>query len=472
MAGHEERNDHILKKGVGFMKQENDMGRDSIPGLVIRIAIPSMLAQFVSVLYSIVDRMFVGNIPDHGDLALAGIGICGPVVTMVGAFAFLVGIGGAPLMGISLGEGRKERASHILSNCFSLLCAIALAATALALVLKEPMLRLFGASDVTYPYADRYFTVYICGTVFALLSTGMNQFIISQGYAKVGMFSVILGAVLNIVLDPLFIFALHMGVTGAALATVISQAASAVFVLHFLRKKSAVPLVLSRPNLPIMARVLKLGFAPFVIIAVDSVMIIAMNALLQRHGGAEGDALITCNTIVQSFMLVMTMPLGGISGGTQGILSYNYGAGNSDRVRQAQKYIIGLCVAYTALLFVLARVAGATFVGLFTTDAVLNIKACRAIRICTLAAIPLGIQYAVVDGFTGMGQVQVSLPLSVWRKTVYFVAVFLLPVFLGADMIFYAEPIADILGPMVAVPVQLVMGRRVLRQREAELRRI
>ena len=449
------------------MKQENNMGKDSIPRLVVRIAVPSMLAQFISVLYSIVDRMFVGNIHDSGDLALAGVGICGPVVTMVGAFAFLVGIGGAPLMGISLGEGRKERATQILSNCFSLLCGIALVVTVLALALKGPMLRLFGASAVTYPYANRYFTVYICGTIFALLATGMNQFIISQGYAKAGMISVMVGAILNVALDPIFIFVLDMGVVGAALATVISQAVSAAFVLYFLRKKSAVPLVLSQPVLSVIVRVLKLGFAPFVIIAVDSVMIIAMNALLQRHGGAEGDALITCNTIVQSFMMVMTMPLGGISGGTQGILSYNYGAGNSSRVRQAQKYIIGLCVAYTALLFVLARTAGSFFVNLFTTDPVLNAQACRAIRICTLAAIPLGVQYAVVDGFTGMGQVQVSLPLSVWRKTVYFVAVFLLPGTLGANMIFYAEPIADILGPMVAIPVQLIIGKRILQRREA-----
>lgn len=451
------------------MKQENDLGRDGVPGLVLRIAVPSMLAQFVSVLYSIVDRMFVGNIPGSGSLSLAGVGICGPVVTMVGAFAFLVGIGGAPLMGISLGEGRKERASQVLSNCFMLLCGIAVAVTGLTLALKGPMLRLFGASAATYPYAARYFTVYICGTVFALLATGMNQFIISQGYAKVGMGSVMLGAVLNILLDPLFIFALNMGVTGAALATVISQAASAVFVLYFLRKKSAIALVLSRPDLSVMGRVLKLGFAPFIIIGVDSVMIIAMNALLQRHGGAEGDTLITCNTIVQSFMLVMTMPLGGISGGTQGILSYNYGAGNSGRVRQAQKYITGLCVLYTALLFVLARTAGPSFVALFTTDPELNAQACRAIRICTLAAIPLGVQYAIVDGFTGMGQVQLSLPLSIWRKTVYFAAVFLLPGLLGAGMIFYAEPIADILGPMVSIPVQLVMGKRILRRREAQL---
>ena len=448
------------------MKRENDLGRDNIPGLVVRIAIPSMLAQFVSVFYSIVDRMFVGNIPGTGDLSLAGVGICGPIVTMVGAFAFLVGVGGAPLMGISLGEGRKEQASRIVGNCFLLLCAIALAVTGLALALKGPMLRLFGASTVTYPYADRYFTVYICGTVFALLSTGMNQFIISQGYARAGMLSVMVGAVLNIVLDPLFIFVFDMGVGGAALATVISQCASGAFVLYFLVKKAAVPLVLTRPSFPVMSRVLKMGFTPFAIIAVDSVMIIAMNALLQRYGGAQGDALITCNTIVQSFMLVMTMPLGGISGGTQSILSYNYGACRSDRVLKAQKYIMGLCALYTFVMFVLARTASHLFASLFTSDPALNAQACRAIRICTMAAVPLGIQYAIIDGFTGMGQVQLALPLSFWRKAVYFAAIFTLPVAFGAESVFYAETISDVLGPVVSVTVYALSIRKILRRRE------
>lgn len=306
------------------MKQtENDLGREPIGRLVLRIAIPSMLAQFVSVLYSIVDRMFVGNIPVNGDLSLAGVGVCGPIVTMIGAFAFLVGIGGTPLMGIALGEGNREKASHILANCFVLLGGISVIVTILALALKAPMLRLFGASGATYPYAEAYFTIYVSGTIFSLLSVGMYQFIVAQGYAKVGMCSVILGAVLNIILDPVFIYLFRMGVRGAALATVISQAASAVFVLVFLFRKSSITISFGGYSLKTMARVLQMGFTPFAIIAADNIMIIAMNALLQKHGGAQGDTLITVNTIVQSFMLVLTMPLGGISGGTQCILSYN-----------------------------------------------------------------------------------------------------------------------------------------------------
>ncbi len=451
------------------MRVENDLGRDNIPKLVMRIAIPSMLAQFVSVFYSIVDRMYVGNIPGVGDISLAGVGICGPVVTMIGAFAFLVGIGGTPLMGISLGEKNMKRANQILANCFLMLVVIAVALTAIILPLKKPMLYLFGASDATYPYASKYFTIYISGTIFALLSTGMNQFIISQGYAKVGMASVMIGAVLNIILDPVFIFGLSMGVSGAALATIISQAASAVFVLWYLFSgKTLVKITIGGYSLKIMRQVLRLGLAPFSILAMDNLMIIAMNAQLQRYGGAAmGDTLITCNTIVQSFMLLVTMPLGGISGGTQGILSYNYGACRSDRVMQAERWIMGFCTAYTTVMFILARTAGSAFASLFTSDAELNAMAFRTIGICTLGAIPMGVQYAIVDGFTGMGQVQVSLPLSLFRKLIYFVSIYVLPIYLGAEAIFYSQPISDFIAPIFSVIIFVYGMKRVLRKREA-----
>lgn len=448
------------------MKMENDLGRDKISRLVFKIAIPSMLAQFVSVLYSIVDRMFVGNITSVGELSLAGVGVCGPIVTMISAFAFLVGIGGAPLLGIALGEGNQKKATNILANCFVMLSGISVIVTVIALLLKEPMLRLFGASDVTYPYASAYFTVYVCGTIFSLLSIGMYQFVIAQGYAKVGMFSVILGAVLNVILDPIFIFIFHLGVQGAALATVISQFASAAFVLYFLFKKSSITITFGGYNAKTMLRVLQMGLTPFLIIAMDNLMLIAMNAVLQKHGGVQGDNLITINTITQSFMLVLTMPLGGITGGTQCILSYNYGACRADRVIRAQKYIVGMCIVYTAALFGLARIAGPSFVSLFTSDPELNAQACRAIRICTVAAVPLGVQYEIVDGFTSMGQVKLSLPLSFWRKGVYFLAVFLIPVLTDASMTFYAEPVSDVCAILVSLPVYLLMIKKVLKERD------
>ncbi len=452
------------------MKLENNLGTDPIRSLVLRIAIPSMLAQFVSVLYSIVDRIYISNIPEIGEIALAGVGVCGPVVTMIGAFASLIGVGGAPLMSIRMGAGKTEEARRILSNSFLMLCVSAVALTAAVFPLREPMLLLFGASGVTYPYAESYFTVYLCGTVFNLLSLGMNQFIICQGFAKKGMLSVIIGAVLNIVLDPVFIFALDMGVVGAALATVLSQLASCIYVLTFLfGKKVPIPISFGGYRPRLMGRILLTGLTPFLIIAVDNVMIIAMNAVLQRYGGAElGDRLITCATIAQSFMLVVTMPLGGISGGTQTILAFNYGARHKERILSAQKFITLLCVAYVTLLFILARVAGSLFVRLFTTEPSLAAEALDAIRVCTLAIIPLGVQYALVDGFTGMGQVQLSLPLSTFRKAVYFAALFLLPGMYGARAAFYAEPVSDILGPIVSIAVYALFIRQVLRFSQPE----
>ena len=443
---------------------QNNLGSDPIRPLVWRIAFPSMLAQFVSVLYSIVDRIYISNIPLTGETALAGVGVCGPGGTMLGACAFLVGGGGAPLMSINMGAGRPEEARRILSNSFLVLCVCAVVLTAVVFPLQRPMLMFFGASEVTYPYAEEYFSIYLCGTVFNLLSLGMNQFIISQGLAKKGMFSVVLGAALNIALDPLFIFAFDMGVAGAAVATVLSQLASCVYVLCVLFGRSVqVRIGFGGYSLKLIGRILITGISPFLIIFVDSVMIISMNAVLQSYGGAElGDRLITCATIAQSFMLVVTMPLGGISGGTQTILAFNYGAHRRDRILQAEKHIALLCVGYTALMFALARLGGGLFVRLFTTEPELAAEALDAIRICTLAVIPLGIQYAIVDGFTGMAQVKLALPLSAFRKVVYFAALFWLPAAFGARAVFYAEPVSDVLGPIASVIIYAVFIKKIL----------
>ena len=443
------------------MAAENDLGRDNIKKLVIRIAVPSMLAQFVSVLYSIVDRMYIGNIPVSGDMALAGAGVCGPVVTMIGSVAFLVGIGGAPLMSMKMGQGDNKAAERILANCFLMLALCSVLMVTCIYPIRIPMLRYFGASDTTLPYANAYFTIYLTGTVFALMSTGMNQFIICQGFAKTGMYSVIIGAVLNIVLDPVFIFGFHMGVSGAATATVLSQTASCAFVLKTLFGKTVpVRITFGGYDWRLIRRILTIGFTPFIIIAMDNVMIITMNAILQKYGGAaRGDLLITCATIAQSFMLVVTMPLGGITSGTQAVLAYNFGAGNTDRVKGAQKYIFILAAAYTTLLFILARTVG---VRLFTSDPTVAAEALRAIRIFTLAIIPLAFQYEIVDGFTGLGQVQVALPLSFFRKGLYFVSLFLLPAMFGAEAAFFAEPVSDIAGPVVSAIVYIVSMKGIL----------
>ena len=446
------------------MKMENDLGKDPVPSLVLRIALPSMLAQFVSVLYSIVDRMYIGNIPEIGKLALAGAGVCGPIVTMVGAFAFLVGIGGSPLMSIRMGGGDNEAAKKILANCFLLLAGLSVVLMGVTLATREQALMLFGASEATLPFALRYYTIYLFGTPLALLSTGMNQFIICQGYAKKGMFSVLLGAVLNIILDPIFIFVFDMGVGGAALATVISQAASCIYVLRFLLGPiPPIRISFGGYDLHTMGRILALGFTPFAIIVMDNLMVIGLNALLQRYGGlGRGDLLVAAATISQSFMMVVGMPMGGITGGTGSILGYNYGAGQPHRILQAQKWILGLCLGYTTILTIAGQFFPAPFVSIFTNEAGVAELAITAIRICSLGLIPLAVQYVVVDGFTGMGMMRYSLPLSFFRKLVYFIPLFILPAHFGAMSTFLAEPISDFIAPIVCTVVYWMRIRYVV----------
>lgn len=447
---------------------ENDLGRDDIRLLVMRIAIPSMLAQFVSVLYSVVDRMYIGNIPEIGETALAGVGVCGPIVTLITAFGSLVGIGGAPLMSIRLGEKDEAGARQILANCFLMLSVISIAITAAALVMKDRLLMWFGASEALFPYANDYITIYLLGTIFALLSIGMNQFIICQGFARVAMKSVMLGAVVNIALDPVFIFALNMGVRGGALATVISQMASAGFVLFFLfGKRVPIRITFGNYRWRIMRKVLLLGLSPFLIIAFDNVLIIAMNASLQHFGGAQGDRMLTCNTIVQSFMLMVTMPLSGITGGTQSILGYNFGARRSDRVLAAQQYIVLLGLAFTTVMFVIAQTVPQYFVQIFTRDPEYVELTVWAIRIFTLGVIPLAVQYEIVDGYTGMGIAPIAISLSAFRKTLYFLGVFLIPMIFGVQAVFYTEPLSDFLGTAASVAVYLLTMKKILKRRES-----
>ena len=275
-------------------KRQNDLGQDPIFSLVLRLAIPTMLAQLVSVLYSIVDRMYIGNIPEIGTTALAGVGVCGPIVTLLSSFATLIGLGGSPIMAMRMGQGQKDMAQRILNTCFLVLIVLSLGLTALFLLTKEHLLLWFGASPETFPYANTYMTIYTAGTFFALMATGMNSFLICQGFSGLGMGTVMLGAALNIVLDPIFIFLLDMDVAGAAIATVLSQMASCVFVLLSLRsRKMPIRLGWGGFRWPIVRKVVVFGISPFIIIATDSVLLIVLNTVLQRYGGPElGDTLV------------------------------------------------------------------------------------------------------------------------------------------------------------------------------------
>lgn len=446
----------------------NDLGADPIPQLVRRLAIPAMLAQFVNVLYSIIDRIYIGNITNTGEIALAGVGICGPIVTMISAFAAWIGSGGAPLLSIKSGEKDSRGASAILANCFLLLLGMALLLTLCGYLFKDTLLVRFGATETIFPYAEIYMRYYLAGTIFAVLSLGLNQFIICQGFSNLGMVSVIIGAILNIILDPVFIFALHMDVAGAAVATVLSQAASCAFTL-FILFFGPVPIKISFRgySFHICRRVLTLGITPFLIILFDNVLIIVQNVMLKIYGGADSDMLLTCNTIVQSFMLMITMPLGGITSGTQSILGYNYGSGDIKRIRLAEKHILKTTFIFCILMFALAQwnVTSGIFVHLFTQNAAYKSMTVHFIRIYTLGVIPLAAQYALVDGLTGMSLVSASLPLSFFRKGVYIALAVFLPIHLGAAAMFLAEPISDVLSATVSSIVFLTIVPKLLQKR-------
>lgn len=449
------------------MKVENNLDTDQIRGLVWRLAFPSMLAQFVSVFYSIVDRMYIGNIAGAGETALAGVGICGPIVTLISSVAFLVGVGGSPLMSIRLGEKNERAARQILGNCFLLLSVLSVFITILSLLLKGRLLMWFGASETTFPYADAYITIYLLGTVFALLTTGMNQFIICQGFAKAGMKSVLIGAVLNILLDPVFIFLFRMGVKGAAVATVLSQMASCCYVLKFLfSDRPPVGITFGSYDWQLMKRVMLVGLSPFLIIAFDNILIISLNTVIQKYGGPEkGDMLLTCMTIVQSFMLMVTMPLGGITSGTQTILGYNYGAKRPDRIKKAELHIGVMGLVFTSIMFLLANTVPELFVRIFTQNEEYVDLTVWAIRIYTMGIIPLAAQYTVVDGFTGMGIAPVAISLSMLRKVIFLGGAVLIPGWYGISNIFYIEPVSDFISAAVSVTVYFLVIDKIINRK-------
>lgn len=446
------------------MGRKNDLGRDPMAGLLLRLAVPTMLAQFVNVLYSIVDRMFIGHIAGVGGLALAGVGVCGPIVALLSSFSMLVGLGGTPLMAMKLGAGQGEEAAELLSNCFRLLLGLAAGLSLLFLLLREPFLWWFGASPDTFPYALEYITIYIAGTAFALLSGGLNSFLIAQGRSGLGMGTVVVGAALNIALDPVFIFALGMGVSGAAWATVLSQAASCAFALAALRRPGLpVPLGWGRFRPGLCRKVVVLGMAPFLTYALDSVILIIMNSVLQRRGGpGEGDLLITCGTIVQSYMLLIATPMSGITLGCQGVVSFNLGAANRERVVQALRGVLVLCLGFAALMLAATQLFAPQFVRLFSKDGEVLARSVSYIKLYTAAALCMAVQWTVVDMSTALGQVGLALFCSLVRKGLFVSGVLLFPLLLSAPAAFAAEPFCDAAASVLSGALFLRLTPRLL----------
>lgn len=444
-----------------------NLGSSNVLSTVLKLIIPATIAQFINVLYSIVDRMYVGNIEVIGDTALAAVGVCSPITIIISSFAFLIGTGGAPLFAMALGEGREDNARKILSNAAVALAAIAIAVGALFIAFHRPLLYAFGASDKTYEYAKQYLMIYAAGAIFSIPGTGLNQYITAQGYSGVAMVSTIIGAAANIGLDPVFIFVFKMNVAGAATATIISQFFTFVFVIVFLRMKcTKIRLTLAKPDFKVIGSIVKFGFSPFIIMASDGLIIIIQNAVLQRLGGADGDSWITVYTIVQAFFSLVATPMLGISEGSQPVLSYAYGARNERLIKRSELCITVACLIFTTTMFIISIFCAAPFVRLFTDSDDIAAKAVWGIHVFMIGAIPLSFQYAFVDGFTALGQPKYAITLSLIRKIVFFMgSIIILPMIWGVSAAFYAEPVADIAAAILSTTVFCIVFPRVVKRR-------
>lgn len=443
------------------MKKQNHLGTDSILSLVFQLALPSMFAQLCNVLYSIIDRVYIGHIKDTGALCLAGAGVCGPIVTLLSSFGTWVGLGGSILMAMKLGDNKQKQAKQILANSFLLLVSFSLILTVIFLVIKDQLLLWFGASSAIFPYASSYMTIYTLGTFFSVLSIGLTYFITCQGFPMISMRAVVIGALTNIILDPIFIFYFDLGIKGAAIATVIAQIASCSCSLCFLFGNH-VPIKISFKGYDrhIITHILSLGLSPFIILCSDSILIIAMNAVLQKSGGSQGDILISSVTIIQSFMMLITAPMAGITGGTQAILSFNYGARQKKRIIKAEQIILCLCVLFTSIMFILSRIAAKPFVQIFTRDQELIQISIQGIKIFTLCILPLAFQYTFVDGLTALGCTRSSLTLSLTRKLMYLLFTIVLPLLFVPLTTFYAEPLTDLLSAVITSIMYLKIMKR------------
>ena len=427
---------------------QNELETGSVGKLLVKLAAPAIVAQLVNVLYNIVDRMFIGRM-ENGAVAMAGVGLSFPIITLISAFAALIGMGGGPLAAIKMGEKDNDGAEKIMGNAVAALVLLAIIITFVFQVYKEPVLWLFGASNNTISYAVDYIGIYLAGTIFVMIALGLNPFITTQGFAKTGMITVAIGAVLNIVLDPILIFGLNMGVKGAALATIISQGVSAIWVLVFLAgKKTILRIKLKniRINPKIVGGMMALGVSPFIMQSTESLVLISLNTKLRMYGG---DIAVTSMTVMSSIMQMITLPILGITQGAQPITSYNYGAKNFDRVRKSFKLCLISCLAFTLVATSACLMFPAFFVKIFNSDPQLIEFTSWAMRIYFVGMLVFGIQIACQQTFLALGKAKISLILAMLRKIILLIPlIFILPTFMNDKLfaVLLAEPIADILA--------------------------
>lgn len=418
---------------------------------IVSMAVPMTVAQLINILYNVVDRMYLGRLPGH--LALTGLGLCLPIISILMGFANLCGMGGAPLCSICRGQGESEEAERIMGNSFTLLLLFGSALTVLCLMFRRPILYLFGASDDTFPYANDYLTIYILGTLFVMISLGMNPFINAQGFSRMGMVTVAVGAAVNIALDPIFIFLLDMGVRGAALATVISQACSAVWVLKFLTgRRALLKLRLSALRLRAgrVKRILSLGTSGFVMSMTNSLVQVLCNASLEAYGG---DLYVGVMTVVNSIREIITMPVQGITNGSQPVLGYNYGAGRYQRVRQGIRFTVVLTVGYSIAVWAVVMLLPGALIRIFNNEPDLIAAGIPAFHIYFATFFFMAFQFIGQSTFVGLGRSRSAVFFSLLRKA-FIVAplTLILPlVGFGANGVFLAEPISNVLGGLSCV---------------------
>lgn len=434
------------------MERNNKLGTVDVKRLFFSMALPAIVGQLVSLLYNLVDRIYIGHIPEVGGAALAGVGITAPIIMIISAFAFLIGAGGAPLASIKMGANREEEAEQILGNSFFALIIIGIVLMAVTFLLMDPILYLFGASEEIHIYSRSYMEIYILGTVFVMITLGMNTFITAQGFAKIAMLTVSIGAIINIILDPIFIFLLEMGVRGAALATAISQGISAIWVIRFLTGEKTT-LKLKKKNFKIQREILfsamELGMSPFVMNITESFIMIAFNSSLQYY---VGDLAVGAMTIMASCMQIVFLPISGLTQGAQPILSYNYGARNKERVVEAFKVLLISCITFTFTMWALMMIFPRVFAGFFTNNTEIIDLAERGIRIYMFGIFPMGIQVACQQTFVSLGNAKTSLFLAVLRKILLLLPlIFILPRFIDDKFfaVLLAEPISDIIAATV-----------------------
>lgn len=437
--------------------------------LMFSMAIPTIVAQVINILYNIVDRVYIGHIPGASVDALTGVGVALPVIVFISAFSAFVGQGGAPLSSIWLGKGDKEHAEKILGNGTFLLIVFTIILMFVFYIWQKPLLYAFGASDTTISYASTYLSWYLVGTISVEIALGLNTYIIAQGNSSVAMVSVLAGAIFNIILDPLFIFVFEMGVKGAAIATVISQTLSAIWVLYFLTGKKALLKIKFRylvPDFNIIKSIFLLGISPFVMRATESLISIVMNSGLQKYGG---DIYVAALTVMQSVMQLFSAPIGGFTQGVQPLVSYNYGAQNFTRVRQTYKKMIVTCGSFSFITTIVVMVFPQVFARIFTDDTTLIELVSRKMPLFMCGMLLFGVQMAIQPVFLALGQAKISLIIAMLRKVILLTPLAIIfPVFFDVDGVFFAEPVSDFISAITAIILFRLNINKILSREKVE----